>query len=1111
MAFSPTTNTPELPPLKVVTVGSKYYYLWTCTPQKYHGRIVYIKGKQSVGKIVGGPTGLVVWKDEFLDQHPELRSYNVYREAITSGLHATSDDFRFVFRPKTGVADENSMQTTQYYQAGATWLCDHILASTPLLVALNRHFSQQSRHLKLLSLAYYTLLHRTIDFSQYVHFCADTRLAYPVSMTELDINSLLQEISDVELSHFFATIQSLVAKRQGYGDKYYALDIAYPNNLLFRLNTNQLELHTNDDALDQAIVKLYKEAQYSHSQTQNKLQRFAATQDDRLLLVVNQSTGLPHLFQAYREQQWTVAELCSFWRAQALPHNIEPQFLSLAVSNNTLLMSSRQGLVDAPRNDALTAQVRQENNTLATKHKSQREKQESALSQATRVQVALKSLGSITELGAINGLSDSVGQEGTSTDNGVTQSLFAENTTTNVRRVHVKQGSVAATDTVVASQFTTPALRPSDVLSPQQLQVTRDQGKKELLVVTSRTQPIVSYFRELLRQGQQFLWVIPCEQRLFGRMLQRYQDSLLHWQHYESEHQRFALTLQLNQRYVSADALSILRGSSESSNKHRPVIRKEATPLYIHVVFDLQTLLECKEAQERREEGEERTEEIEHQRIALLQDEELMEFADVNEHYGHFWQSYKVQRPSTTEKVHLSDTQCIALEHVEQLLKKYALSHNAQAPVVHANLSSFVDVPLEARLEEATKSRVAAQKKKEDHSLFAEADDAADFLGVADDDDDNDEPRHPSTATATQPAATAEAANTSDAAEADFFGVADDDDEPRSTATTANNSQASVTDTASSTVDADNDDDDANFFEVADDNDDEPLGPSASSGNQLASAAGSTDTDDTGEDDFFGVADDDDNDDDDDDGEELDSSPQLPSETYLRTGKIGVAATIAESKALQTTADSKDMVSFDEDEDDTAPAAPHPLSDREQSRLWQLLQQLLSSKEARLSGALRIIVSDGVANVNEAMQAAQCLQTATQAFDLMSMDVFKIEQAQLNPVTLHFNQSLAQLLRGKNFLIFLALSVHYMVQAALLKRDQQYGSSTLRERLHIRSARDLLQRLQQIVGERQENGFVYAELTPEVRSLLEYLNIPAPTHEIFSDAVDEKEVHLAQR
>ena len=1109
MAISPTTNTPELPPLKVVTVGSKYYYLWTCTPQKYHGRIVYIKGKHSVGKIIGGPTGLVVWKDEFLDQHPELRSYNVYREAITSGLHATSDDFRFVFRPKTGVADENSMQTTQYYQAGATWLCDHILASTPLLVALNRHFSLQGRHLKLLSLAYYTLLHHTIDFSQYVHFCADTRLAYPVSMTELDINSLLQEISDVELSHFFATIQSLVAKRQGYGDKYYALDIAYPNNLLYRLNTNQLELHTNDDALDQAIVKLYKEAQYSHSQTQNKLQRFAATQDDRLLLVVNQSTGLPHLFQSYREQQWTVAEMCSFWRAQALPHNIEPQFLSLAVSNNTLLLSSRQGLVDAPRNDALTAQVRQENTTLATKHKSQHEKQESALAQATRVQVALKSLGSITELGAINGLSDSVGQDGTSTDNGVTQSLFAENTT-NVRRVHVKQGSVAATDTVVASQFTTPALRPSDVLSPQQLQVTRDQGKKELLVVTSRTQPIVSYFRELLRQGQQFLWVIPCEQRLFGRMLQRYQDSLLHWQHYESEHLRFALTLQLNQRFVSADALSILRGSSESATKHRPAIRKEATPLYIHVVFDLQTLLECKEAQERREAGEERTEEIEHQRIAMLQDEELMEFADVNEHYGHFWQSYKVQRPATTAEVHLSDTQCIALEHVEQLLQKYALSHNAQAPVVHANLSSFVDVPLEASLEEAAKSRAAAKKKNEDHSLFAEADDAADFFGVADDDDD-DEPRRTSTATANQTAATAESANTSNAGEddflgeaddgdeSDFFGVDDDDNKPRSTTTPSNNSQASVAATASSN------NDDTDFFGVADDDDDkEPLAPSASPVNQLASAEGSNDTGDAGEDDFFAVADDD-------DGKELEPSPQMPSETYLRTGKIGVAATIAENKALQAAADSKDMVSFDEDEDDTAPAAPQPLSDREQSRFWQLLQQLISSKEARLSGALRIIVSDGVANVNEAMQAAQCLQTATQAFDLMSMDVFKIEQAQLNPVTLHFNQSLAQLQRGKNFLIFLALSMHYMVQAALLKRDQQYGSSTLRERLHIRSARDLLQRLQQIVGERQENGFVYAELTPEVRSLLEYLNIPAPTHEIFSDAVDEKEVHLAQR
>ena len=172
--------------------------------------------------------------------------------------------------------------------------------------------------------------------------------------------------------------------------------------------------------------------------------------------------------------------------------------------------------------------------------------------------------------------------------------------------------------------------------------------------------------------------------------------------------------------------------------------------------------------------------------------------------------------------------------------------------------------------------------------------------------------------------------------------------------------------------------------------------------------------------------------------------------------------------------------------------------------------QLLHSKEAVKSGSLQILVTDQLANPQEALQAANYLKIGTRAFDLMSFDVFKTEQAQLNPLTMEFKPSLKQLLRGKNFVIFLALSLHIMLQASLNERDRQYGSSLLRQRLNIKNVPQYLQSLQKIVAERKDNGFTYKELPQELRSLLGYLNVATPSHEVFSDSASDTEIRLAR-
>lgn len=1014
MAISAQTNVPQLPPFKVVTVGKNYTYLWPTVRKKYQGRIIDAKGPSSVGKIKGGgQTGLVVWKDEFIAEHPELRAYNVYREEVTTGEHSTTVEYRFVFRPKEGVATANSMQVQQYYQAGATWLCDQILQASPLLVAMNRCFMDDNRNLKLLALSYYTLLHHTIDFSEYLHFCSDTRLAWQSSMTEHDINALLQDISDVELNHFFAILQSLCARRQNRNSRYYALDIVYPHNLTTQLRNGQLTLTTNFNALDRELRKLLKDPALNSTQKQNLLRRWVQTQEDSgAILIFNAQSGMPHLFNTFQTELYSLGELCSFLRYQSLPQEqAKQQVLSLALDSKNELEGTKYartyGL--SPRENFFVKAASEDEGETSSRL---REKS-STVAAAEKVQLSLNSLGSNSGLGCIQGLTDqkpelnnpnsdqaakrlnrdssSLSHSVDLNDSGLAQSKLR--TLSASEALKQNQGGL---NSIVSSRVNSLGLSLGD---------EENQTATETILVTARGQQMINTLRYFLQQKQSFLWTIPAEHLIFKHLLQRHEKQMLLLNNYNAEQQYFCLTFELNQHYPEYDVSSERSAGATGglfTGQSRFLPRKMLSSLHVHLIFDLKPLLALKEQQESLSEDYAADEELN-----SSSDKDIMDFISPEDSpSSHFWNSSQVLRASTQGAVELSDEQCAALESIMELLERHITRSNNTALATYMASTAAYDKEMEAKQAHDLDSREVASETEhlaEDY-----------FLDEPDDD------------------------------EKDFFSVPDDDDTPTA-------ARSNATDAANMDTDADADDD-SSFLDIANDDD---------------------------------------------------SETREPSSYYLSTGEINLQAL---SARVSTNHYDSEILDF-EDEDEPQFTG---LSAQESARIQRYLMQLLHSKEALQSGSLQILVTDQLANPQEALQAANYLKIGTRAFDLMSFDVFKAEQAQLNPLTMDFKPSLKQLLRGKNFVIFLALSLHIMLQASLNERDRQYGSSILRQRLNIKNVPQYLQSLQKIVAERKDNGFTYKELPQDLRSLLGYLNVAMPSHEVFSDSASDTEIRLAR-
>lgn len=316
MAIS-NTNKPQLPNLSVAIVNGKYSYLWPYTTKIVNGRMVRTKGKKSVGSIQGGgQTGLVIWKEEFLAQYPELKAFDVYRVELKKGDQITPGEYDFVFVDKAKNSGLNHRK--DIFQAGATWVLDQMLANTPLLRALNNTFYKDQSASKIISLAYFILLSRSLDFNNYINGVGSIRLPFPKALTERDINLFLKEISDVQIAKFFDELQYRYGERSSLNQQFYVIEHSYPNNLINNLVQGHKSLSCSNNNLHNAIKKDAQQAHWRTAKVQNALSTMAHSLDDRAFSLVSSSNAMPLFSATYNSHHFSLADVLLFCQHRVL-------------------------------------------------------------------------------------------------------------------------------------------------------------------------------------------------------------------------------------------------------------------------------------------------------------------------------------------------------------------------------------------------------------------------------------------------------------------------------------------------------------------------------------------------------------------------------------------------------------------------------------------------------------------------------------------------------------------------------------------------------------------------------------------------------------------------
>lgn len=188
--------------------------------------------------------------------------------------------------------------------------------------------------------------------------------------------------------------------------------------------------------------------------------------------------------------------------------------------------------------------------------------------------------------------------------------------------------------------------------------------------------------------------------------------------------------------------------------------------------------------------------------------------------------------------------------------------------------------------------------------------------------------------------------------------------------------------------------------------------------------------------------------------------------------------------------------------------AARVLTAGQKKRLQRDLRELVDHDLTQALGCLKIMVSNQVTDVNEAYSTVKSLDVATDYLDLMCYDVYKVERALLNPMALTLKPRLQQLLRGKNFVLFYALSLHLMLKHIFERKDAEQGGRALRHQMGLYEVRDLLQALNHVSAARRDEGLFYPDLKMHYRSLFELAGVAPPSFEAYDDSVSEQLVHL---
>ena len=264
-----SVSTPSLPPLLCMKSGKTYsLYTYKNGWNAELGRSYRIPGStKAVGKIKEGASlGEIVWKDDFIEQHPELNDFIAFRNGKGTIEFKQGEDTEKLISLKEAL-------NAKRYAAGATWVFDNLIADTPLSKALKETFGTNNINKKILSLAYFLNISDSNVTSRYEVFADTHRLPWQKTMTASAICRLFQNITSDKIDQFMSKLSSFTKLRDDDNNKteYYALD------------------STSISTYSQNLSK----AEYGHNKDGDK------TPQINVLMVVNQLTGEPVYYRTY--------------------------------------------------------------------------------------------------------------------------------------------------------------------------------------------------------------------------------------------------------------------------------------------------------------------------------------------------------------------------------------------------------------------------------------------------------------------------------------------------------------------------------------------------------------------------------------------------------------------------------------------------------------------------------------------------------------------------------------------------------------------------------------------------------------------------------------------
>lgn len=273
-------DAPELPPL-LFNRNGKYTYV--CSYENVwdseRHMSVRVKGKTfTVGKIIGGElTGTIEWTEDFLNQYPILETLKTIRVVDKLKSKGKLTRYKLEFSQADDM-DENSLfirkaTSLKVLHAGATWLLDQIVASTPLSKALGRAFDKYYGAKKLLSLAYFKTIEPDKGMYLYEDFASSTRLPYHRPLGISSITRFLQHIDQDRIDVFLKKLNECCIEEEDKNKEnvYYALD--------------STSISTCSDNLDFA--------EWGHNKDGDQLKQI------NIVMLVNQQTGCPLYYRHY--------------------------------------------------------------------------------------------------------------------------------------------------------------------------------------------------------------------------------------------------------------------------------------------------------------------------------------------------------------------------------------------------------------------------------------------------------------------------------------------------------------------------------------------------------------------------------------------------------------------------------------------------------------------------------------------------------------------------------------------------------------------------------------------------------------------------------------------